>query len=320
MLIAIDEADKCPIPIARLIRVISTNLQQLEMNNVRFIVAGVNPYFRKITDEDPGVARFFYKTIHLSSLVEQEAADLLATKFGEVIASAHDEGVELNLDDSLTGQLMRLSGGHPHLLQLLGSHIVEREEDDPDGHLDARDLANALKTICYEDRAHVYESLIHLLEVNGKYEVFKSIIKLSHNLFPTVINRKDVENSFNAEAVQWLIDNNIIYSMSDMEYGLLDEFFRIRLIMDDEASSKNEVESRIIFDQSMRRLDFERDDYYERPVFTNYEYDDDENKSEYSDWHEVEERLYHLRPHQLFVDEINDEDEDNIDNEMDENP
>ena len=66
--------------------------------------------------------------------------------------------MELSVDPDVIERTVALSGGHPHLLQLLGSHLIEHEDSDPDGVIDAHDLANSLGRICYEDRARVYDT------------------------------------------------------------------------------------------------------------------------------------------------------------------
>lgn len=42
LILAVDEADKCPIPLARLIRSVGTHTQQQGIKNIRFIVCGVS--------------------------------------------------------------------------------------------------------------------------------------------------------------------------------------------------------------------------------------------------------------------------------------
>ncbi len=61
LLLAVDEADKCPVPLARLIRSISTHTQHQGVKRVRFLLAGVSPFFRKMVTEDSGVGRFFIR-------------------------------------------------------------------------------------------------------------------------------------------------------------------------------------------------------------------------------------------------------------------
>ena len=165
LILAVDEADKCPVPLAQLIRSITTHVQHNGIKNVRFVTAGVTPYFQAMVDEDAGISRFFYKTLTLPPMPEEEAEDLVSTKLVAVRKAAQEEGTNLEIDPSVIDRVVKLSGGHPHLLQLLGSHLIEHENQDPDGILDARDLVNSLRAICYEDRARAYDAIVHVLEL-----------------------------------------------------------------------------------------------------------------------------------------------------------
>jgi hypothetical protein len=80
LLIAIDEADKCPVPIARLLRSIVTHTQHKMIRNIRFVLAGVSPFFQHMVEEDQGVSRFIYEVITLEPMEAEEAADLVETK------------------------------------------------------------------------------------------------------------------------------------------------------------------------------------------------------------------------------------------------
>lgn len=58
LLLGVDEADKCPVPLARLIRTISTHTQHKGVKRVRFVLAGVSPFSTKMVKEDPGLTVF----------------------------------------------------------------------------------------------------------------------------------------------------------------------------------------------------------------------------------------------------------------------
>src|SRR4030095_9587384 len=66
LILAIDEADKCPIPLAQLIRSVSTHVQHEGIKTLRFLLAGVSPFYEQMLSEDSGIARFIYKTISLA--------------------------------------------------------------------------------------------------------------------------------------------------------------------------------------------------------------------------------------------------------------
>ncbi len=232
LLLAIDEADKCPVPLARMIRAVVTHVQHGGVKRVRFITAGVSPFFRSMVEEDPGVSRFFYKTINLEPMPLDDALDLLNVKFSAITEQAEREGVEIEVQPQLLMRIAVLSGGHPHILQLLASHVVENENDDPDGKLDSNDMANSLRRICYEDRARVYDSTLHMLDVEGKLEVLQEIIQRCDDGFPTRIDRPLAIELGGKETVMWLVDHNILSQANEEEYGLIDEFLRVRVLLD----------------------------------------------------------------------------------------
>ena len=242
LIVAIDEADKAPKAITKLIRVICNNLQQSGINSVRFVIAGVNPYFKEMSEEDPGIVRFFATPLNVTSMPDDEAEDLIVSKLEECVTLSLVEGEKIQYDQKIIDSLIRLSGGHPHLIQLLGWHLIEKENEEPDGFLDIKDLTDALRTICYEDRVYIYDGMINYLKVESMYAVFLILIQKCTNVFPTRFERNFVESLCDADDIQWFIDNNYITPISDMCYGLVDEFIRIRIIMDEEDRSIEDVE------------------------------------------------------------------------------
>ena len=278
LIIAVDEADKAPKSLTKLIRVVCNNLQQSGINNVRFVVAGVNPYFKEMSEEDPGIVRFFATPLNVTSMPEDEAEGLIVSKLDACVEQSLDDGEELRYEEDIVESLVRLSGGHPHLIQLLGWHLIEKEEEEPDGVLDIKDLTDALKTICYEDRVYIYDGMINHLKVESKYSSFLILIQDCKNVFPTRIERESVENICDAEAIQWFLDNNYLAPVSDAYYGLVDEFIRVRIIMDEEEKSRDDVE-REFLDKPLqeKKLDFHDDSNLNKPeYYADYpEFEDD---------------------------------------------
>jgi hypothetical protein len=128
-------------------------------------------------------------------------------------------------------------------LQLLGSHLVEHEEEDPDGIIDSRDLLNSLRRICYEDRARVYDSSIHELEVNTKLDGLRNLLNwVASSGFPTTMDRDRATEIVGPDALQWLVDHNVLSIRSPEDYGLVDEFLRLRLIFDEAESPGDQEE------------------------------------------------------------------------------
>lgn len=264
LVLAIDEADKCPAPLARLIRSIVTHTQQQGVRRVRFIVAGVSPFFQQMIDEDSGIGRFVYTTITLGPMPPDEAFDLIETKFYEVLRSADERGLKLQIDSNadILDRIVDLSGGHPYLIQLLGSHIVENESEQPDGIIDASDLMNALRRVCYEDRARVYNSTVHLLELSNMLEPFMTLIDSMPRGFPSRIGKGIAQDLIGTEAIRWLADHNILSTQYPEEYGLVDEFLRIRALLDREdvlAQSDLDVYRLMLEEQERIRREDEQD-------------------------------------------------------------
>lgn len=268
LIIAIDEADKSPKSLTKLMRVVCNNLQQSGINNVRFVIAGVNPYFKEMSEEDPGIVRFFATPLNVTSMPEDEAEELIVSKLDSCIEKSMSEGEEIRYDQDIVESLVRLSGGHPHLIQLLGWHLIEREEEEPDGILDIKDLTDALKTICYEDRVYIYDGMINHLKVESKYDSFLFMIQDCKNIFPTRLERNSVENICDSASIQWFIDNNYITPVSEAYYGLVDEFIRVRIIMDEEEKSRDDVEREFLAKPTQEnQLDFEEHNNLNKPEY-----------------------------------------------------
>ncbi|HET6975565.1 MAG TPA: hypothetical protein VFI24_04530 [Pyrinomonadaceae bacterium] len=274
MILAVDEADKCPIPLARLIRSIVTHTQQQGVKRVRFIVSGVSPFYQQMVEEDPGVSRFIYKTLTLPPLEVEDAADLLQTKLSLVVKSAREQQIDLETDPNIIKHIIDLSGGHPHIIQLLGSHIIENESEDPDGRLDSRDLANTLRRICYEDRARVYDATIHMLDLYDMLDPFLTLLDLIPRGFPSRLSRQKALKSVTREQVQWLVDHNVLSTQVSEHYSLVDEFLRIRFIIDQAETpiKERELEKHILKIQDMKQDEFTYGDSF----YPHYDYDDDE--------------------------------------------
>jgi hypothetical protein len=244
LIIAIDEADKCPIPLAQLVRAITSDAQLAGVQTIRFLLAGVSPFYERMLDEDRGIARFVYRTISLDPMTPEDAADLLQTKLDSVIDDATESGIALEVADDVIPRVVGLSGGHPHIVQLLGSYLVEHEDQDPDGIIDSNDLLTSLMRVCYQDRAQAYDATLHMLTVENKLQDFEGLLTLAVGRFPTRIPRTAAVETVGPEVLRWLLDRDILSlsSASSAHYGLVDEFLRIRLVLDAEQSEENKKE------------------------------------------------------------------------------
>jgi len=252
LLLGIDEADKCPAPLAMLVRSICTHTQHKGVKQVRFALAGVSPFFQKMVKEDPGVNRFFYRTIMLKPMSYEDANELIETKLQKVAEAAEKDKIEIEIDPAVIAKVVRLSGGHPHILQLLGSHLVRHESEDPDGIIDSRDLVSSLRQICYEDRVGVYDSIVHTLELHGRLEELETILSLAERGFPTKIPKGRIYEVLGKEAIEWFVEHEVIAPSDNSYYGLVDEFLRIRFILSeaDSVETRSSRERQILRDVS----------------------------------------------------------------------
>lgn len=249
LVIAVDEADKCPRALARLIRSVSTKTQLAGITNIKFVLAGVSPFFDEMLAEDEGIARMFYKHIPLGQLKEDEACDLLESKLDAICKDAYAKGIALQIGPETRARILQLSGWHPHLIQLLGSHMVERECEDPDEVLDSHDLVGSLRAICYEARAGVYDRLIHLLEIEERLNPFLNLLHVAEPGLPTFIERQKAQGCASNEDLEWLRSHNFIIA-SDSRYQLMDEFLRIRLMLDQDEREDDRLERLLLVQYS----------------------------------------------------------------------
>ena len=134
---------------------------------------------------------------------------------------------------------------------------------------------NTLTTICYQDRAPVYESWIHKLDTEGKLAPLKSLFAAASSICPTRINRNKAEGIVEAETLQWFFDNDVLLTISVDEYSLSDEFLRIRMIMDEDIDRASEVERRVLNlgyeDVDMPDVEEWRPDWQEKDEYDEFE-------------------------------------------------
>jgi len=248
LIIAIDEADKCPVPLAQLVRAVTSDAQHAGVKSIRFLLAGVSPFYERMLEEDRGIGRFVYRTISLDPMTPEDAEGLLQTKLDLVVEDAQSSGITIEVDPDVIPRVAALSGGHPHILQLLGSYLVEHEDQDPDGKIDSKDLVSSLSRICYQDRAQAYDATLHMLALENKLEDLQKLLALTAGHFPTRIPRAKAVETVGPQALRWLVDRDILSLASSAHYGLVDEFLHVRLILDLEHSDegKKALEASIV--------------------------------------------------------------------------
>jgi hypothetical protein len=179
---------------------------------------------------------------------DADATELLETKLGLVADDARKQAIKLHIDPEVIPRIVALSGGHPHLLQLLGSYLIENENENPDEMIDAQDLVTSLRRICYEDRAQIYDSTLHKLDIDGKLGAFRKLMLIAPSTFPTRIPQSDAKEIVDSNTLHWFFENNLFSVETDGSYRLLDEFLRIRLMMDGavEEERGSRIEERLL--------------------------------------------------------------------------
>jgi hypothetical protein len=237
-----------------------THTQQQGINNVRFILCGVHPFYQDMITEDHGISRFIYRTIDLPPLLPDESSELLETKFSQVANLAEKQGINLKIDPDIITRIINLSGGHPHIIQLLGSHIIEHECEDPDDIIDSNDLVNSLQKICFEDRGRVYDDIFHTLDLNDMLEPFLKILYQIPRGFPSKITQKILLDYVEPNQIKWLVKQNIISNQYGY-YTLVDEFLRIRVFLEQDDYEVSRLEKEILKIEDLNSDDFYYDQF-----------------------------------------------------------
>jgi len=267
LILCIDEADKCPVPIAQLMRSLLTHAQHRDIKQVKFLLSGISPYLANMSAEDEGVTRFIYKKMKLAPLDDQECESLFETKLEIVKEDAQKQGIELEVDEETINYLIKLSGGHPHLIQLLGAKLIDNENDEPDGVIDNRNLIGCLYSICYEDRGDVYSSIFHLLENKGYRNILESLIIASEDSFPTSIDQEKAKTVADGDQLQWMIDHDILTYDNRGLYGLTDEFLRVRIQIDSFNEAEiNAIEQRMLGSKTPKMVSYDDEIFYDKDL------------------------------------------------------
>ena len=79
-----------------------------------------------------------------------------------------------------------------------------------------------------------------------------ALLSNASSFSPTRIDRELATELVGTEEIKWLVDHDVLSILSPTEYGLVDEFLRVRLLMD-QTASKDEVrvEKEIIYSTSV---------------------------------------------------------------------
>lgn len=264
LILSIDEVDKSPEVIASFIRVVLTETQGNGINNIRFLLSGVQGYFKEMLNEDEGIIRFIPSPMILPPLTEDETLDLLQTKFTEIVNDAIEKGIPISIHPAVIERISQLSGGNPSLIQLLGSRVVLNEVENNDGVIDEKDLIGAFNRVCYRDRGEIYNQIYDLLDEKEMINIFAQIYQEMSNGFPAYIQVSVAQQIASQEELEWLTANNLLRK-DQRFYFLADEMLRVRIAMDRDLrfGSQKEFDEHLTLFTDMENLESytTKDDY-----------------------------------------------------------
>lgn len=257
LLLAIDEADKAVSPLSALTRYVMNETNKRKIRCVRLALCGVAPFFVDMLHLDPGLARMFGTPIDLNSFSHSDAEQLIDNKIDALQSSEANKPSKnkLRIDKQLKRNFLKISGLHPHLLQLIGYYTVESERENPDGNLNDADILNAIRNVCYGARKSMYDDLFNRIEINGIHDDFGKLMTLTNGKIPTMIKKPLVQETLTKENLEWLVKNNVLKVLKNY-YSLKDEFVRFRFILD----SNDQDEKQMVEDKLLALLDNKNSD------------------------------------------------------------
>jgi hypothetical protein len=94
-----------------------------------------------------------------------------------------------------------------------------------------------------------------MLELYNMLEAFMTLLELMPHGFPSKLDRQRAQKYVDKESIQWFVDHNILSTQTPGYYGLVDEFLRIRFILDqaENSADEQEIEQLILAEQEMIR-------------------------------------------------------------------
>jgi len=264
LIIVFDQAENCPTALTALVRTLTTSVELKGCRKLRLILAGVSPYFDRLTDGDTGVNRLFSQ-IRVLPLQTDEALNLVDSKFSLVVRESEKQGISVSIHPKVPEAIVRLSGGHPHVIQLLGSYSIQHENSNPDDLIDSKDLVGAVRRICYDDRGDIYDSIIETLESIELIRPLEQVLAQAKSKHPTIINRADARSVIGDDFINEFIKRDILARAGRDKLGLVDEFLGLRLILDQDAEPGSGQRS--VYDDAdiFKTLDEEDEDENDQP-------------------------------------------------------
>jgi len=124
---------------ASILRNIITSLDVENLGRLSFLLIGYEEDIKTFFAEDPSSRRVF-DVIELDTMPPEDATEILKKGL---------EAIELPFDRELLSEKVKVAGGYPHSIQLLGHNLVEVDKDN---NIDKTDWAEAIHLTAQELR------------------------------------------------------------------------------------------------------------------------------------------------------------------------
>ncbi len=148
--------------IAQLIRSITTTLDVNGLGNISFIIIGYNEAIQSFFEGDPSARRSF-DSIPLTGMPYGEAKEVLVKGFDDVQIEYNQEELDAKV---------KLAGGYPYSLQVLGHNLIEV---DTNNLIDADDWGEAISEAARELQD---KDFLNLYNFKGKQKLREEIMNI----------------------------------------------------------------------------------------------------------------------------------------------
>lgn len=148
--------------IAQLIRSITTTLDMNDLGNISFIIIGYSEAIQSFFEGDPSARRSF-DSILLTGMPPGEAKEVLIKGFEEA---------SIDYDKEELDKKVKLAGGYPHSLQVLGHNLVEV---DTDNYIAYEDWKQAIQEAAKELQD---KDFLNLYNFKGKQKMREEIMNI----------------------------------------------------------------------------------------------------------------------------------------------
>ena len=148
--------------IAQLIRSITTTLDMNDLGNISFIIIGYSEAIQSFFEGDPSARRSF-DSISLTGMPHEEAKEVLTKGFDEA---------RIGYDKKILDEKVKLAGGYPHSLQVLGHNLIEV---DTDNYIGVDDWGEAIGEAARELQD---KEFLNLYNFKGKQKLREEILNI----------------------------------------------------------------------------------------------------------------------------------------------